>query len=244
MHRDVFGDDHLVQHPGRAVFHRLCTAAAAARKQRVRRDDDGRVRDVFAFLRDRNHRRLCQRYLPGKDLDALNAHGAVAGFCGGQADNGVRADGVVLVQREGAGGGFNGDIGGAAGRIGDAVQGKAVPLHRNGHPLHGGRLAGRKGLDAESSGVFMEIRSFAGKSMLLPQRIPSGARACMAMPVANKKAARRRQGRKLIWRCPWQGRRQYFFAGRQGFLPCQCRPAGAGPQRCRPGQRRRWWGKP
>ena len=91
---------------------------------------------------------------------------------------------------------------------------------------------------------FMEIRSFAGKSMLLPQRIPSGAWACMAMPAANKKAARRRQGRKLIWRCPWQGRRQYFFAGRQGFLPCQCRPAGAGPQRCRPGQRRRWWGKP
>ena len=154
MHRDVFGDDHLVQHPGRAVFHRLCTAAAAARKQRVRRDDDGRVRDVLAFLRDRNHCRLCQRYLPGKDLDALNAHGAVAGFCGGQADNGVRAGGVVLVQREGAGGGFNGDVGGAAGRIGDTVQGKAVPLHRNGHPLHGGRLAGRKGLDAESSGVF------------------------------------------------------------------------------------------
>ena len=61
MHRDVFGDDHLVQHTGRAVFHRLCTAAAAARKQRVRRDDDGRVRDVLAFLRDRNHRRLCQR---------------------------------------------------------------------------------------------------------------------------------------------------------------------------------------
>ena len=94
MHRDVFGDDHLVQHTGRAVFHRLCTAAAAARKQRVRRDDDGRVRDVLAFLRDRNHRRLCQCDLPGKDLDALNAHGAVAGFCGGQADNGVRADGV------------------------------------------------------------------------------------------------------------------------------------------------------
>ena len=35
--------------------------------------------------------------------------------------------GVVLVQREGAGGGFNGDIGGAAGGISDAVQGKAVP---------------------------------------------------------------------------------------------------------------------
>ena len=59
---------------------------------------------------------LCQRHLPGKDLDALNAHGAVAGLCSGQADNGVGAGGVVLVQREGAGGGFNGDIGGAAGR--------------------------------------------------------------------------------------------------------------------------------
>ena len=154
MHRDIFGDDDLLQHPGRAVFPRLRAAAAAARKQGVRRDDDGRVRDVPAFLGVGQHLGLRQRYLPGKDLDALNAHGAVAGLCGGQADNGVRAGGVVLVQREGAGGGFNGDIGGAAGRIGDAVQGKAVPLHRNGHPLHGGRLACRKGLDAESSGVF------------------------------------------------------------------------------------------
>ena len=154
MHRDIFGNDDLFQHPGRAVLHRLRTAAAAARKQSVRRDDDGRVRDVPPFLGVGQHLGLRQRYLPGKDLDALNAHGAVAGFCGSQADNGVRAGGVVLVQREGAGGGFNGDIGGAAGGIGDTVQGKAVPLHRNGHPLHGGRLAGRKGLDAESSGVF------------------------------------------------------------------------------------------
>lgn len=42
---------------------------------------------------------------------------------------------------------------------------------------------------------FMEIRSFTGKSMLLSQRIPSGARACMATPDVNKKAARRRQGK-------------------------------------------------
>lgn len=111
-------------------------------------------RDIPVFLGNRKHLGLRQRYLPGKDLDALNAHGAVAGLCGGQADNGVGASGVVLVQRQGAGGGFNGNIGGAAGGIGDAVQGKAVPLHRNGHPLHGGRLACRKGLDAESSGVF------------------------------------------------------------------------------------------
>ena len=154
MHRDIFGDDDLIQHPGYAVLHRLRSAAAAARKQSVRRDDDGRVRDVLAFLGVGQHLGLCKRYLSGKDLDALNAHGAVAGFCGGQADNGVRAGGVVLVQREGAGGGFNGNIGGAAGGISDAVQGKAVPLHRNGHPLRGGRLACRKGLDAESSGVF------------------------------------------------------------------------------------------
>ena len=153
MHRDIFGDDDLFQHPGRAVLHRLRTAAAAARKQSVRRDDDGRVRDVPAFLGVGQHLGLRQRYLPGKDLDALNAHGAVAGLCGGQADNGVRAGSVVLVQREGTGGGFNGDIGGAAGDISDAVQGKAVPLHCNGHPLHGGGLACRKGLDAESSGV-------------------------------------------------------------------------------------------
>ena len=154
MHRDIFGDDDLIQHPGYAVLHRLRSAAAAARKQSVRRDDDGRVRDVPAFLGVGQHLGLCQRYLPGEDLDALDAYRAVAGLCGGQADNGVGASDVVLVQREGAGGGFNGNIGDAAGGIGDAVQGKAVPLHRNGHPLHGGRLAGRKGLDAESSGVF------------------------------------------------------------------------------------------
>lgn len=154
MHRDVFGDDDLLQHPGRTVFPRLRAAAAAARKQSVRRDDDGRVRDFPAFLGAGQHLRLRQRYLPGKDLDALNAHGTVAGLCSGQADNGVGAGGVILVQREGAGRGFNGDIGGAAGRIGDAVQGKAVPLHCNGHPLYGGRLAGRKGLDTESAGVF------------------------------------------------------------------------------------------
>ena len=153
MHRDIFGDDHLFQHPGRAVLHRQRAAAAAACEQSVRRDDDGRVRDVPPFLGVGQHLGLRQRYLPGKDLDALNAHGAVAGLCGGQTDNGVRAGSVVLVQREGTGGGFNGDIGGAAGGISNAVQGKAVPLHCNGHPLHGGGLACRKGLDAESSGV-------------------------------------------------------------------------------------------
>ncbi len=153
MHRDIFGDDDLLQHPGRTVLHWLRAAAAAARKQSMRRDDDGRVRDVPAFLGVGQHLRLRQCYLPGKDLNALDAHGAVAGLCGGQADNGVGAGSVILVQREGAGGGFNGDVGGAAGGISDTVQGKAVSLHCNSYPLHGGRLACREGLDVESSGV-------------------------------------------------------------------------------------------
>ena len=155
MHCDIFGDDNLDPAPGACSFPRGCgplpplPANKACGGMMMGASGMSRPSSVTGSICG-----LCQRYLPGKDLDALNAHGAVAGLCGGQADNGVGAGGVVLVQREGAGGGFNGNIGGAAGRIGDAVQGKAVPLHRNGHPLHGGRLACRKGLDAESSGVF------------------------------------------------------------------------------------------
>ena len=246
MHRDIFGDDDLIQHPGRAVLHRLRSAAAAARKQSVRRDDDGRVRDVPVFLGDGQHLELRQRYLPGKDLDALNAHGAVAGLCGGQADNGIGAGGVVLVQREGAGGGFNGNVGGAAGSISDAVQGKAVPpAPQRSPPSTGADWRAAKVWMRRVPVFFMEIRSFAGKSMLLPQRIPSGARACMAMSAANKKSRPKAAGENSLFGAVLgKGGVNVFFAGRQGFLPCQCRPAGADPQRCRPGQKRRWWGRP
>ena len=50
-------------------------------------------------------------------------------YTSGQADNGVGAGSVVLVQREGTGRGFNGNIGGAAGGISDAVQGEACLLY-------------------------------------------------------------------------------------------------------------------
>ena len=40
----------------------------------------------------------------------------------------------------------------------------------------------------------------------------------MAMHTANKKAARRRQGERFIWRCPWQGRRRYFFCRAARFF--------------------------
>ena len=68
----------------------IVSLTAAARKQSVRRDDDGRVRDVPVFLGDGQHLGLRQRYLPGKDLDALNAHGAVAGLCGGSGPQPVQ----------------------------------------------------------------------------------------------------------------------------------------------------------
>ena len=152
---DVLGDDDPVQHPRHTGEERVRAAAAVAGEEAVGWDDDGDVGRVPHLLGVGYHLGLGQRHLPGKDLHALDADGAVAGLGGHEVTDRVGGlRGVVLVQREGAGGGFNGDIGGAAGRIGDAVQGKAVPLHRNGHPLHGGRLAGRKGLDAESSGVF------------------------------------------------------------------------------------------
>jgi len=155
MHRDVFRDDDLIQHPGRAVFPRLRAAAAAAGKQGVGRDDDGRVRDVPAFLGNGQHLGLRQGDLPGKDLHPFNAHGAVAGPGSGKADDGIGARcGVVLVQREGAGRGFDGDICDAALAVGDVMQGKSIPAYRNGHPFHRGGLAGRKGLDAEGAGVF------------------------------------------------------------------------------------------
>lgn len=174
MHRDIFGDDDLIQHPGRAVLHRLRAAAAAARKQSVRRDDDGRVRDVLAFLGVGQHLGLCQRYLSGKDLDALNAHGAVAGLCGGQADNGVGAGGVVLVQREGAGGGGEGDVGGIALGVGETGGGEAVAADIDGHTLDGAGLAGCKSLDAQDSGSHIKTLLCVKSEQGSVQPIPPG----------------------------------------------------------------------
>ncbi len=102
---------------------------------------------------------------------------------------------VLSSSREGRRQGLStGNIGGAAGGISDAVQGEAVPLHRNGHPSTGQTGGPQRPECGEFRCSSWRYAPLLVKVCFLPQRIPSGARACMAMP-QNKKAARRRQGR-------------------------------------------------
>lgn len=127
MDGDIFRDDDPVQHPRYTGEGRGRAAAAVAGEEAVGWDDDGDVGRVPNLLSVGYHLGLGQRHLLGKDLHALDADGAVAGFGGHKAADRVGGlCGVVLVQREGAGGGFNGDIGGAAGGISDAVQGLSL----------------------------------------------------------------------------------------------------------------------
>ena len=99
MDRDVLRDDDPVQHTGRARIGRRSAAAPAARKQRVGRDDDGRVLHVPALLRFGDHLRLGQRHLPRKDLDSLDADGAVPRLRGRQAAHRIgQTGGIVLLQ--------------------------------------------------------------------------------------------------------------------------------------------------
>ena len=117
-------------------------------------DDDGDVGRVPHLLGVGYHLGLGQRHLPGKDLHALDADGAVAGLGGHEVTDRVGGlRGVVLVQREGAGRGTDGHILGIALGIGDAVSREAAAGDHNGHTLDRAGLTGRKGLDAESSGV-------------------------------------------------------------------------------------------
>lgn len=140
MHRDVFGNDDSVQHPGHAVLHRLRAAAAVSGEKRMLRDDHRHIRDIAAFLGIGDHLRLGKGDLPSKDLHALNAHGAVACFDSSQIHNGVRPHRVIFLQRQGAGGRFNGKISGIALCVGDALDGKAVAGHGNNDPLYGAGL--------------------------------------------------------------------------------------------------------
>jgi hypothetical protein len=152
---DVLGDDDPVQHPRHTGEDGGRAAAAVAGEEAVGRDDDGGVEGVPHLLGVGYHLGLGQRHLPGEDLHAQDADGAVAGFGGHKAADRVGGlRGVVLVQRESTGWGGKGDIVGVAFGVGQAGGGEAVAADGNGHALHGGRLACRKGLDAESSGVF------------------------------------------------------------------------------------------
>ena len=150
MDGDVLGDDDPVQHPRNTGEERVRAAAAVAGEEAVGRDDDGGVEGVPHLLGVGYHLGLGQRHLPGKDLHAQDADGAVAGFGGHEAADRV---GVVLVQRESTGGGGKGDVVGVAFGVGQAGGGEAVAADGDGHTLDRAGLTGRKGLDAESSGV-------------------------------------------------------------------------------------------
>ena len=152
MDRDILRDDDPVQHPRNTGEERVRAAAAVAGEEAVGRDDDGDVGRVPHLLGVGYHLGLGQRHLPGKDLHALDADGAVARLSGCQAAHGIgQGRGVVLVQREGAGRGTDGHILGIALGIGDAVSREAAAGDHNSHSLHRSRLPGPIGLDTQDA---------------------------------------------------------------------------------------------
>lgn len=82
MDGDILRDDDPVQHPRHTGEGRARAAAAVAGEEAVGWDDDGGVGRVPHLLGVGDHLGLGQRHLPGKDLHALDADGAVAGFGG------------------------------------------------------------------------------------------------------------------------------------------------------------------
>lgn len=175
MDGDIFRDDDPVQHPRRTGEERVRAAAAVAGEEAVGWDDDGDVGRVPHLLGVGYHLGLGQRHLPGKDLHALNADGAVAGFGGHKAADRVGGlRGVILVQREGAGGCGEGDVGGIALGVGEAGGGEAVAADINGHALDGAGLAGCKSLDAQDSGSHIKTLLCVKSEQGSVQPIPLG----------------------------------------------------------------------
>ena len=153
MDGDIFRDDDPVQHPRHTGEGRGRAAAAVAGEEAVGWDDDGDVGRVPHLLGVGYHLGLGQRHLPGKDLHALDADGAVAGLGGHEVTDRVGAlRGVVLVQRESTGGGGKSDVVGVAFGVGQAGGGEAVAADGDGHTLDRAGLTGRKGLNAQNSG--------------------------------------------------------------------------------------------
>lgn len=175
MDGDIFRDDDPVQHPRHTGEERGRAAAAVAGEEAVGWDDDGDVGRVPHLLGVGYHLGLGQRHLPGKDLHALNADGAVAGFGGHKAADRVGGlRGVILVQREGAGGCGEGDVGGIALGVGEAGGGEAVAADIDGHALDGAGLAGREGLDAQDSGSHIKTLLCVKSEQGSVQPIPPG----------------------------------------------------------------------
>lgn len=175
MDGDVLRDDDPVQHPRRTGEERVRAAAAVAGEEAVGWDDDGDVGGVPHLLGVGYHLGLGQRHLPGKDLHALNADGAVAGFGGHKAADRVGGlRGVILVQREGTGGCGEGDVGGIALGVGEAGGGEAVAADIDGHALDGAGLAGCKSLDAQDSGSHIKTLLCVKSEQGSVQPIPLG----------------------------------------------------------------------
>ena len=104
MDGDVLGDDDPVQHPRHTGEGGGRAAATVTGEEAVGWDDNGDVGRVPHLLGVGYHLGLGQRHLPGKDLHAQDADGAVAGFGGHKAADRVGGlRGVVLVQRESTG---------------------------------------------------------------------------------------------------------------------------------------------
>lgn len=175
MDGDIFRDDDPVQHPRHTGEERVRAAAAVAGEEAVGWDDDGDVGRVPHLLGVGYHLGLGQRHLPGKDLHALDADGAVAGFGGHKAADRVGGlRGVILVQREGAGGCGEGDVGGIALGVGEAGGGEAVAADIDGHALDGAGLAGCKSLDAQDSGSHIKTLLCVKSEQGSVQPIPLG----------------------------------------------------------------------
>ena len=175
MDGDIFRDDDPVQHPRHTGEERVRAAAAVAGEEAVGWDDDGDVGRVPHLLGVGYHLGLGQRHLPGKDLHALNADGAVAGFGGHKAADRVGGlRGVILVQREGAGGCGEGDVGSIALGVGEAGGGEAVAADIDGHALDGAGLAGCKSLDAQDSGSHIKTLLCVKSEQGSVQPIPPG----------------------------------------------------------------------
>lgn len=175
MDGDVLRDDDPVQHPRHTGEGRGRAAAAVAGEEAVGWDDDGDVGRVPHLLGVGYHLGLGQRHLPGKDLHALNADGAVAGFGGHKAADRVGGlRGVILVQREGAGRGGEGDVGGIALGVGETGGGEAVAADIDGHALDGAGLAGCKSLDAQDSGSHIKTLLCVKSEQGSVQPIPLG----------------------------------------------------------------------
>ena len=163
----------------------------------------------------------------------LNAHGAVADFAAVRP--GVRADGV-LVPARGCGRSSAGYLWRCPVASVMRVQVKPSPCTAAVCPSMGARRrAARSGCG--EFGVFSWRYAPLLVSMLLPQRIPSGTRACMAMRTANK-AAPKAAGEK-VYLAVVAGGVDILQSGKVFFLGVMP-PSRAAPQRCPSGQKRRW----